>query len=59
MQRDAGDEAGHRWLIRAHTALGNRGQALRQYQACEQALRDEFDVAPSEQTRALLRELGL
>ena len=59
VQRDAGDEAGHRWLIRAHTALGNRGQALRQYQACEQALRDEFDVAPSEQTRALLRELGL
>jgi DNA-binding SARP family transcriptional activator len=59
VQRDSGDEAGHRWLIRAHAALGNRGQALRQYQACEQALRDEFGVAPSEETRALLRELAL
>ncbi len=59
VQRDAGDEAGHRWVIRAHAALGNRGQALRQYQACEQALHAEFGVAPSEETRALLSELGL
>ena len=59
VQRDPGDEAGHRWLIRAHAALGNRGQALRQYRACEEALREEFDVEPSAETRALLAELGL
>ena len=59
VHRDPGDEAGHRWLIRAYTALGNRGQALRQYRACEEWLREELDVPPSEETQALLRELRL
>lgn len=59
VQRDACDEVGHRSLISAYAALGNRGQALRQYRACEEALRDDFGVAPSAETRALLRELRL
>ena len=57
--RDPGDEAGHRWLIRAYATLGNRSQALRQYQACEQRLREEFGVPPSDETRALIEELRL
>lgn len=59
VQRDACDEVGHRWLISAYAALGNRAQALRQYRACEEALRDDFGVAPSAETRVLLRELRL
>ncbi len=57
--RDAFDEAAHRWVVRAHAMLGNRAQAMRQYRLCEERLRAEFDVAPSEETRALLSELGL
>jgi LuxR family maltose regulon positive regulatory protein len=57
--RDPGDEAGHRWLIRAYAALGNRSQALRQYEVCEQRLREEFGVAPSDETRSLIEELRL
>ena len=57
--RDAFDEAAHRCVVRAHAMLGNRSQAMRQYRLCEERLRAEFDVAPSEETRALLTELGL
>jgi len=59
VQRDPCDEVGHRWLMRAHVALGNRAAALRQFRACEVRLREEFDVEPSEETRALLGEFGL
>jgi DNA-binding SARP family transcriptional activator len=45
--------------MRAHVALGNRAAALRQFRACEVRLREEFDVEPSEETRALLGEFGL
>ena len=57
--RDPFDEAGHRWVVRAHAMLGNRAQAMRQYRLCAQRLRAEFDVEPSDETRSLLTELGL
>ena len=57
--RDLFDEAAHRWVVRAHAMLGNRAQAMRQYRLCEERLRAEFDVEPSEETQVLLTELGL
>jgi DNA-binding SARP family transcriptional activator len=36
---------------------GKRTQALRQFEACRQALRDEFDVAPGIETEALYRSI--
>ena len=47
-------ESAHRVLIRAYLKEGNRGEALRQYEACRQVLRRELDIGPSPVTQALL-----
>ena len=47
-------ESAHRVLIRAHLMEGNRGEAIRQYEACRQVLRRELGIEPSPVTRALL-----
>jgi predicted ATPase/DNA-binding SARP family transcriptional activator/DNA-binding CsgD family transcriptional regulator len=54
---DAGDEAAHRALMRALAAAGQPAEALRQYQRCVRALRDELDVMPSDETEALVAAL--
>jgi predicted ATPase/DNA-binding SARP family transcriptional activator/DNA-binding CsgD family transcriptional regulator len=54
---DPADEAAHRALIRAQIATGQRAEALRQYQRCVRSLRDELDVAPSDETDALVAAL--
>jgi DNA-binding SARP family transcriptional activator len=41
-------------LIRAYVAKGNRGEAIRQYEACRQVLGRELGIAPSPVTQALL-----
>lgn len=46
-------EEGHRRVIRAWTALGDRSLALRHYQRLERALREEADADPDPSTRAL------
>jgi len=51
--RDATNEEGHRLIIQAHGALGNRSEALRQYRECLKALDTQVGVAPSPETRAL------
>jgi DNA-binding SARP family transcriptional activator len=43
----------HRALMFCHRAMGDRPSALRQYQQCAQVLRDELDIEPMEETRAL------
>ena len=50
-------EGSARRLMRAHAAAGDRGEALRVYEACRVRLRDELGVMPSPQTRALFAEL--
>ncbi len=47
------DEDAQRRLMRLHAATGKRHLALRQFRQLERALRDELDLEPSAQTRAL------
>ncbi len=58
LRRDSCDEDGHRWLMTAHWRMGNRAQALHQYQACSKRLEEELGVTPSEETRQLLRTIA-
>ncbi len=58
LRNDACDEAAHRLLIDAHMRMGNRSQALQQYQACIAILRDELGVRPSQETVDLGKSLG-
>ena len=50
-------ERAYRHLMVAYHRLGNRGQIGRVYQRCVQTLRDELDVAPTDETTALFAEL--
>jgi DNA-binding SARP family transcriptional activator len=50
-------ESAHRAVVRAHLAEGNVSEALRQYRLCEQLLREQLGIAPSEQMRELIRGL--
>lgn len=51
-------ESAHRVLIRAYLQEGNRGEAIRQYEACRQVLRRELGIDPSPITQALLSSIG-
>ena len=53
LQRDNCDEAAHRLVMDAHLKMGNRSQALQQYQLCLQTLHNELGVSPSTETRRL------
>src|SRR5262249_553234 len=50
---DPTHEGGSRALMRALAKLGERAQALREYERCRSALRKALDVEPSRETRAL------
>jgi DNA-binding SARP family transcriptional activator len=50
-------EEAHRRLMQCYLAQGQRHLAIRQYQVCVQTLRDELDLAPSEETLALYRRI--
>lgn len=50
-------ETGHRRLMRAHAAAGDRAEALRVYERCRNLLRDELGVNPSAETEAVYRAL--
>ena len=49
-------EHAHRRLIQLHIVGGDRAEAARQYQACERLLREELDVEPAAETKALLND---
>lgn len=55
LRHDPLREEVHRDLIRLHLAGGQRALALRQYEACREGLRRELEIAPMEETEALLR----
>ncbi len=57
LRKDPSHEESHRLLMECFVRLGQRGRALRQYKLCEQALRHEYDMAPSPETQALYRDL--
>ena len=50
-------EPAHLSLMRLYSATGQKSIALRQYQLCKQALRDELDAVPNEATTALFNEI--
>jgi SARP family transcriptional regulator, regulator of embCAB operon len=50
-------EAGHRLLMRALVAGGNRGQAVVAYDRCRRLLREQVGVTPSAETERLYQDL--
>ena len=57
LARDNCWERAYRHLMQAYNALGDRGQLARTYQRCQQTLKDELDVLPSQETQDLYRKL--
>jgi branched-chain amino acid transport system substrate-binding protein len=50
-------EAGHRLLMQAHAACGNRAEALQAYERCRRLLDDELGTYPSPETESIYRWL--
>ena len=57
LQLDPLHEPAHRLLMRLLTVQGRRAAALRQYQVCEETLRDELGAEPEAETRRLFDEI--
>lgn len=53
LRHDPSRERTHRRLIHLYTLAGDRTAALRQYERCVEALREEFGIAPSRRTREI------
>lgn len=54
---DRAREHSHRHMMLLHMRSGDRTGALRQYAECVTALKEEFDVEPSERTQALYKRI--
>lgn len=50
-------EEAHRRLMHCYVAQGQRHLAVHQYQMCVQAMREELDLEPSQETQALHRRV--
>lgn len=57
LQYDRAREHSHRHMMLLHMRSGDRTGALRQYTECVTALKEEFDVEPSERTQALYKRI--
>lgn len=57
LRQDRAHERTHWRLMRLHYLAGDRTAAMRQYEACVTALREELDVAPSERTSTLYERI--
>ncbi|MFN7931237.1 MAG: bacterial transcriptional activator domain-containing protein [Blastocatellia bacterium] len=57
LRHDPANERTHQHLMRIHYLAGDRTEALRQYERCVIALREELDVRPSGTTAALYGQL--
>jgi two-component SAPR family response regulator len=53
LSEDQCQEEAHRLAMRAHAAMGNRAAVVRQFDRCQQVLREEVNAPPSPQTVAL------
>jgi LuxR family transcriptional regulator, maltose regulon positive regulatory protein len=47
----------HRIAMRLHAEMGNRVDVIWQYQTCRDALKNEMDISPSEETENLYKQL--
>ncbi len=54
---DATWEDAYRLQMRGYLAKGNRPQAIRTFQKCEQVLAEEYSVAPLPETKNLMKEI--
>src|SRR6266568_8078595 len=54
---DRARERTHRRMMRLYYLLGDRAEALRQYERCAAALEEELGVKPSKSTLALYRQI--
>lgn len=50
-------EPAYRHLVRAHSGVGNRAEALQSYHRCAEVLRDELDVDPDPATKLVYDEV--
>ena len=50
-------ETAYQALMRLHSAMGNRAEALRVFERCRTLLREELGASPSHQTEALFLEI--
>jgi len=57
LRYDRAHERTHRHLMRMLYLQGDRTAALRQYERCVSALKEELDVSPTERTRALYQRI--
>lgn len=57
LAQDPADEVVHRELMRLYALSGRRHEALRQYQACTEALAGELDVPPAPETEELYSKI--
>ncbi len=57
LRYDRARERTHRQLMHLHYMSGDRTAALRQYERCVSALRQELDVAPDRRTLALYQQI--
>ncbi|MGH2461255.1 MAG: AfsR/SARP family transcriptional regulator [Chloroflexota bacterium] len=58
LQKDACREDAYRRLMRCYAQLGQPSQALHWFELCARTLRQELDVAPSEQTMDLYHRIS-
>ncbi len=54
---DRARERTHRRMMRLYYLLGDRAEALRQYDRCATALDEELGISPSKSTQALYRQI--
>lgn len=47
----------HRDLMLCYCAMGDRPRAVRQFQECQKVLREELDLEPMDETRALIQRI--
>lgn len=58
LNRDACWENAYRILMTAYSHMGNRAQAVRAYQRCEETLQSELGVSPTETTVKLWQQIS-
>lgn len=51
-------ESVHRRIMRCYAEAGRRAEAVAQYRRCEETLRRELDIAPSEETQKLHEQIA-
>ena len=57
LRYDRARERTHRKLMHLYYLLGDRAGALRQYESCRTALREELDIEPTQRTELLYRRI--